>query len=267
LDESDPSLSRFHELVAIAGGGLYGLLQIRFAFHGPTLTSGAAITLAEAGTYSCLALITAFLTSRTLTAQRDARGNDAPLLLCAIMAVGLAVCLLCVAALSGASLYGWVLLNNALLGLLAPAALAAAISLWSKRTIATEIISRIYGAGAVIGGLIYCLLQIRIAIPGAEGLGDFFSANHETRLYGYSLTIIAYGTALLIAGFRMAHRDLRIAALGVVGLAVFKVFLLDLRDLEGLWRATSFIGLGICLIGIAYLYRWLEPEGRPQAQH
>ena len=267
LDGSDPSLSRFYELVAIAGCGLYGLLQIRLAFHGPTLTSGAAITLAEAGTYSSLALVTAFLTSRALITQRDARGNEAPLLLCAITAVGLAASLLCVAALSGASLHGWVLLNNALLGLLAPAALAAAISLWSKKTIATQIISRIYGAGAVFGGLIYCLLQIRIAIPGAEGLGDFFSANHETRLYGYSLTIIAYGTALLVAGFRMAHRDLRMAALGVVGLAVLKVFLLDLRDLEGLWRATSFIGLGICLIGIAYLYRWLEPESsrRPNA--
>ena len=257
----DPSLSRLYGVAASVGGGLYALLQIRFAFHGATLVSDEIITLAEAGTYGCLALIAAFFMSRTLNAERTARGNDAPLALCAIVAVGTPACLLGVAALSGASLEGWVLLNNSILGLLAPTILAATISLWSREAIPALMVSRIYGAGAVLGGLVYCLVQIRVAVPGAQGLGDFFSTNHETRLYGYSLTIIAYGTALLVAGFRMAHRDLRIAALAVVGLAVLKVFLLDLRDLEGLWRATSFIGLGISLIGIAYLYRWLEPEG------
>ena len=262
----DPSLSRLYGVAALGGGGIYALLQIRFAFHGATLVSDELITLAEAGAYGCLALIAAFFTSRALNAERTARGNDAPLALCAIMGVGTTACLLGVAALSGAALDGWVLLNNSILGLLAPTMLAAALSLWSQKAITTQVVSRVYGGGAVLGGLVYCLLQVRLAIPGAQGLGDFFSTNHETRLYGYSLTIIAYGTALLVAGFRMAHRDLRIAALGVVGLAVLKVFLLDLRDLEGLWRASSFIGLGICLIGIAYLYRWLEPEGKTKPE-
>src|SRR5262245_33099327 len=262
----DPLLFRFYGFAAIAGGGIYALLQIRFAFHGATLVSDAAITLAEAGTYNCLALIAAFLASRALNARSTAGDNDQPLALCAIMAVGLSACLLSVAGLSGASLEGWVLFNNSFPGVLAPTVLAAAISLWSKKAIPEQLISRIYGAGAVIGGLVYFLLQVRVAIPGAEGLGDLFSTNHKTRLYAYSLTIIIYGTALLVAGFRMAHRDLRLAALGVVGLAVLKVFLLDLRDLEGLWRASSFIGLGISLIGIAYLYRWLEPETENKPQ-
>jgi uncharacterized membrane protein len=262
----DPPLSRLYAVAASVGGGIYALLQMRFAFHGATLVSDEIITLAEAGTYGCLALIAAFFMSRKLNAERTARGNDAPLALCAIMAVGTPACLLGVAALSGTTLEGWVLLNNSILGLLAPTILAATISLWSRDAIPALMVSRIYGAGAVLGGLVYCLVQIRVAVPGAQGLGDFFSTNHETRLYGYSLTIIAYGTALLIAGFRMAYRDLRIAALAVVGLAVLKVFLLDLRDLEGLWRATSFIGLGISLIGIAYLYRWLEPEGETKPE-
>jgi len=262
----DPLLFRFYTFTTIVGGGIYAFLQIRFAFHGPTLVSDAAITLAEAGTYSCLALIAAFFASRALNARSTAGANDQPLALCAIMAVGFSASLLSVAALSGASLEGWVLFNNSFPGVMAPTMLAAAIALWSKKTLTEQLITRIYGAGAVIGGLVYFLLQVRVAIPGAEGLGDLFSTNHKTRLYAYSLTIIVYGTALLVAGFRMAQRDLRMAALGVVGLAVLKVFLLDLRDLEGLWRASSFIGLGISLIGIAYLYRWLEPEfeNKPQ---
>jgi uncharacterized membrane protein len=83
------------------------------------------------------------------------------------------------------------------------------------------------------------------------------------RFYAYSVVTLVYGIALLVAGLRLEHRDLRMAALGVVALAVCKVFLLDLGGLEGLWRAASFIGLGANLIGIAYLYRWLMPPERP----
>jgi uncharacterized membrane protein len=40
-------------------------------------------------------------------------------------------------------------------------------------------------------------------------------------------------------------------------LAVLKVFLFDLGGLSGIWRALSFIGLGIVLIGIGLLYQKL----------
>ena len=38
-------------------------------------------------------------------------------------------------------------------------------------------------------------------------------------------------------------------------LVVFKVFIYDTADLSSLWRALSFIGLGIALLGIGYLYQ------------
>jgi uncharacterized membrane protein len=253
--------TRLYGIAAVIGGGAYALLQVRFAFHGVTLISETALTLAEAGTYGSLALIAGYFASRALMARGGAN-DEAPLVACATVAVGVPVGLLGIAALEGATLHGWLIFNNSILGLLAPTMLAAALSLWTRKAVQAAIVSRIYGVAAVSGGLLYALLQVRFAIPGAEGLGDFFSSNHGARLYGYSLVIIGYGTALLIAGFRMANRDLRIAALVIVGLAIVKVFLLDLRDLEGLWRASSFIGLGICLIGIAYLYRWLEPDSK-----
>jgi uncharacterized membrane protein len=34
-----------------------------------------------------------------------------------------------------------------------------------------------------------------------------------------------------------------------------KVFLVDLADVGGVWRAFSFIGLGLVLIGIALVYQ------------
>jgi len=178
-----------------------------------------------------------------------------------IMAVGTPACLLGVAALSGATLEGWVLLNNSILGLLAPTILPQQSGSGAGRRFADSWSHASIGAGAVLSGLVYCLVQITVLLsPARKGLATSFRQT-RTRLYGYSLTIIAYGTALLVAGFRMAHRDLRIAALAVVGLGGSQGLSAGSQGLGRLWRATSFIGLGISLIGIAYLYRWLEPEG------
>ena len=47
-------------------------------------------------------------------------------------------------------------------------------------------------------------------------------------------------------------------------LTIAKVFLVDMSDLTGIWRALSFIGLGLVLVGIGYLYqRLLFPPRRP----
>jgi uncharacterized membrane protein len=54
----------------------------------------------------------------------------------------------------------------------------------------------------------------------------------------------------------------------VVLLTVAKVFLLDMAGLGGVWRSLSFIGLGLVLVGIWFLYRRLlftnnPPEAAP----
>ncbi len=49
-------------------------------------------------------------------------------------------------------------------------------------------------------------------------------------------------------------------------LTVLKVFLIDMSDLTGIYRALSFLGLGVVLIGIGWFYQLLlfprahEPE-------
>ena len=48
----------------------------------------------------------------------------------------------------------------------------------------------------------------------------------------------------------------RPAASGIlVLLTVLKVFLFDMAELEGVLRAASFMGLGVCLIGIGLFYQ------------
>ncbi len=49
-------------------------------------------------------------------------------------------------------------------------------------------------------------------------------------------------------------------------LTVAKVFLVDMSDLTGVYRAMSFIGLGLVLVGIGWLYqRLLFPPPKTQA--
>jgi uncharacterized membrane protein len=40
-----------------------------------------------------------------------------------------------------------------------------------------------------------------------------------------------------------------------MGVAVLKVFLFDAADLRDLWRVASFLGLGVVLMGLGYVYR------------
>ncbi|WP_162901305.1 DUF2339 domain-containing protein [Breoghania sp. L-A4] len=84
-------------------------------------------------------------------------------------------------------------------------------------------------------------------------LGDVLDAE----LYAYSAVWLILGIALLLAGFRTGSRLLRNASAALVALTIVKVFVIDMDGLTGIWRALSFLGLGVVLIGIGALYQRL----------
>ena len=113
-----------------------------------------------------------------------------------------------------------------------------------------------------LGGLIaagvlvmaYVLLEVRhiwrgdnLALPGTV----------PGELYTYTLILLLIGAALLIAALLRRSYPLRIAGLVVIGLAVAKVFLIDISGLGGLIRVFSFLALGLALAGLAWLNRWI----------
>lgn len=77
--------------------------------------------------------------------------------------------------------------------------------------------------------------------------------------YTYSAVWLALGVAVLVAGLRFGSRALRLGSAALVVLAVAKVFLYDMRELEGVLRALSFMGLGAVLIGIGMFYQRMLP--------
>lgn len=77
----------------------------------------------------------------------------------------------------------------------------------------------------------------------------------QSELYTYSVVWLLLGVVLLVAGYRFRSTALRIASGILVLIAVLKVFLIDMSNLEGLYRALSFAGLGFALIGIGWFYQ------------
>jgi len=62
---------------------------------------------------------------------------------------------------------------------------------------------------------------------------------------------------LLVIGFYLRSQPARLVSAAVMILTIAKVFLFDMSALVGIYRALSFIGLGLVLVGIWFLYRRL----------
>jgi uncharacterized membrane protein len=65
----------------------------------------------------------------------------------------------------------------------------------------------------------------------------------------------ALGLAAIVAGLARRKRELRLGGLGVLTLAVGKVFLVDLAHLESIWRVGSFLAIGLLLLAGAFAYQ------------
>ncbi len=64
-----------------------------------------------------------------------------------------------------------------------------------------------------------------------------------------------YSIVMLVAGIWKRFRALRIIAIVLFGITILKIFIFDLSFLETLYRIISFMGLGVILLGVSYLYQ------------
>jgi uncharacterized membrane protein len=103
-------------------------------------------------------------------------------------------------------------------------------------------------------GLVFLLitLEVRQAFHGTY-LDRGTASGAEQ--YAYSAAWVVLGVALLTAGIASKGRLLRFASLAVMLAAVAKVFLFDLAGLRDFYRVFSFLGLGLSLLLIAWLYQ------------
>ncbi len=158
---------------------------------------------------------------------------------------------------------GGYVFNLILLGYGLPAILAAALGLLTRET-RPQWYRTIAAITAVVLSLMYLSLEVRLFFsPDNLALGSVSNAED----YTYSVVWLAFGVVLLVVGIFLRSQPVRLCSAAVVMLTIGKVFLVDMAGLTGVWRALSFIGLGLVLVGIGRLYqRLLFAKKPPEAQ-
>lgn len=115
-------------------------------------------------------------------------------------------------------------------------------------------LARLTGNAALVLVFLLVTLEVRQAFHGTYLDGP---VTGHAEQYAYSAAWLLLGMALLVAGIlrRGGGRPLRLAALAVTTVAVVKVFLYDTAHLSDLYRVLSFLGLGLSLLLLAWLYQ------------
>ncbi|MCV3210372.1 DUF2339 domain-containing protein [Mesorhizobium sp. YC-39] len=242
-----------------AAAALFALLTlamlVRHAMHGGVIDTGA-MTLAEQAIYTLIAI-----GAGAILVAIDMR-SPSPVLRYGSMAVGVASVAFIVIRhfvvlnplLSDESTGRIPVFNLLFLAYLLPAVAAGGLALYARDK-RPKWYAQMLAVVAAVLAFAYATLSVRRLFKG-EFIG-LWSGLGQLETYTYSALWLVIGVALLTAGVRLKSQVLRIASAALISVAVLKVFVFDMSELEGVLRALSFIGLGAVLIGIGLFYQRL----------
>lgn len=246
---------RLTESLGIAFAAFLVFFEIRHALRaGDPLA--ATTDLLEIGLVATESLVFAIVLTRLDIRQSDPVYRWGSLIFRTLSLVLCAGGLLLVAnpLLTEEEILGGPLFNALIPAYLLPAILAAGLALLERRAR-----PRPYSLTSAVLSLLlftaYVGLAIRRIAAGPQlALWQGFSQGEQ---WSYSLALLLIGILLLGLGFVFNSRVARLVSAVYLVLAVLKVFIVDLANLEGVLRALSFIGLGLVLIGIGLVYQRL----------
>jgi uncharacterized membrane protein len=154
-------------------------------------------------------------------------------------------------------------LNLLLLGYAMPAVLALLLSYAVAGRRAAAYANTI-AAFALVLALSYLSLEVRRLYHGPV-LANGVTTGAEQ--YTYSITWLAFGVVLLAIGVLANSQRARLASAVVIALTIVKAFVIDMSTLTGVYRALSFMCLGLVLVAIGWLYQRIlfRRQSRPPA--
>jgi len=126
------------------------------------------------------------------------------------------------------------------------------------------------GAAGVV--LLFVLSQAwtrfqREPLRGARSGRSAFAAEIRWKTQvGLSVLWTLYAAATLAWGFVRRSTALRYAALGLFGLVIVKVFVVDLASVKTLYRMLSFLILGVALLLVGLLYQKVSRRPPPRSE-
>ena len=255
LRRRHPATDRFRRIFEGAALGLWVLAVACLARDLAAAVGGGA--LAEAGIRVTAWLATAYAILRARGTRGMAGAAFTLLLVLVVVVGGFDLLVVSMPLATGDPVGAWPILN-ALLPAYGLPALLFALMAGHRRAIAWQ--RRAAGAAALLLALLWGFFEVRRAFLGPVLIGPM----SQSELYAHSLLLLTAAVLLLAAGLLRASLDLRRAGLALLAAAILKVFLVDLGNLEGVLRAASFMGLGLCLIGAGWAFRrWgRAPAGR-----
>ncbi|MBB4260385.1 MULTISPECIES: DUF2339 domain-containing protein [unclassified Bradyrhizobium] len=162
---------------------------------------------------------------------------------------------------------GGAVFNLLLLGYALPAVLMLLLS-YAVVGMRGKVYANTIAGGALVFALAYVTLEIRRFYHG-----PILSTGATTgaEQYTYSIGWLAFGVALLGVGILVNSERARLASAAVIALTILKAFVIDMSTLTGVYRALSFMCLGVVLVAIGWLYqrilfrRQVAPPPAPQA--
>jgi uncharacterized membrane protein len=107
-------------------------------------------------------------------------------------------------------------------------------------------------AGALVLALTYVTFEIRRIYHGPVMAAG---PTTDAEQYTYSIAWLAFGVVLLGIGILLNSQRARLASAAVIALTILKAFVIDMSTLTGIYRALSFMCLGVVLMAIAWLYQ------------
>jgi uncharacterized membrane protein len=256
---ADDLPTRTVESAAILFTALTALLEIRHYMNDGDIYRRTS-DLGELALQVCTGLVMAIGLEHVRHRTRSIVHNVGALLIAALTACGivLGLWLICNPMFTGDPV-GSGFFNLILLGYGIPAVLAIVLAM-RTRDVRPHPYRVIAAAIAVLLMLSYLSLEVRTLFHG-EVLTHGGTSDAEQ--YTYSVVWLAYGVALLLFGIVFRSQPARLASAAITLLTIAKVFLIDMAGLSGVFRALSFIGLGLVLVGIGWLYQRLLFPRRP----
>ena len=111
--------------------------------------------------------------------------------------------------------------------------------------------------GAATAALAVYLVSVAVVDLAGAHPGDVT----QTPQLALSAFWAALGFGALVAGLARDLKPLRLGGLALLGIAVGKVFVVDLAALQSIWRVGSFLALGLLLLAGAFAYQRARRQG------
>ena len=254
-DGAEDTPIRIAQALSILLGGFLIFFEIRHALHDGDIYARSA-SFVEQGLLAFCGFGFGAALLRLDRAQRS------PVFRIASLAAGVGSMILAVLGLglftnplfSGQRVAGGALFDTLLLGYALPAVAAFALA---RLSIGLRPAPYITAARVVTIALVFAWLTLETRHLFQGETLTAFKGVSQTEWYAYSAVWLAFGLLLLAYGLWRGSREARLASALFVFLTVVKVFVFDLAGLTGLLRPLSFIGLGLVLLGIGFVYQKL----------